>query len=1178
MFPPSRSARSAQPIPALRPARPVLLGLTLALALAAPAAARPLRQAADGPPPGTYELVETRADRPWSLTAGRFGQVLDVSSAPEGTRYVLDAYQGAVHALAADGTPLRVMPLRDLAPLREPVALDVGFDGKLYLLSTCRGCLPRSAVDRLTPEGLREARLEMDESYTDVAQREDGRLYLSRPQAADAIAPDRPAVDVYDAAGGYQESVWVPEMGLPIRVDLARDGRMEVLQTTSSDPNQGGGGGGGGRGPRPPPGPSSSVAGPAQDAEPEPGVLRFAADHVLTAFVPFTGGIDVTVGPGGSFVSGYGRILPIGEDERLTAAGERSWTGRPSLDAPADGRLLAGLDHCSFQGLLHVDAPAARPAAWHLSGALDRPELEGPARPARVGAGEEARVLQAPFSSAGARPDVTWLATDPPPAPGADFIQSAQSWSADGALESQLGHCAGSRSGSRAIDLALDGTDVYLVDASCVTHRPDDAFPRWDYCPRGLWGADVESRLRAVSADAGRVAVLDAGAGAVIVLDRDGTLLHAWTLGEADQPQALAMDLALDGDTVWLAYRGEGRVEARALDGGLQRAWATLDAPVALAIGPEGDVFTLGRGGAALRYAPDGQPRAWWTLPREDADATDLAVDDAGRVHVPFAVLDESGSPARIEDAGVWLFAPAPEAPAPPAPGGCPTSRDKRAAPARLPLGDRVTVRLDVDGACPGEALPLHLAIVFDTSRSMGWNYVLDEGKAAVLDLFGSLDPARARVTLVTFDDEAVLASPASSDLAGLGRRVAALRARGDTRMGAGIDLARRQLAAAGGPANETRAMLLVSDGVPYDQTASAIAEAGREGLQLEAWLWDNGQDRIDDALRGLLESNGGRVLDAPTQAQRRAFADALHRDRAQPGLFERIELRDEIPRNMRYIADSARPAARYDAAEHALVWELAAVSAAEGVRLAYQLEPLEVGLHPTNVRADADYRDATGREGRIVFPVPEVEVYAPRRVYLPLLLREHCLPSRRPVDVVLVLDTSSSMADAAPGGGTKLEAAVAAAGDFVGLLGLPRDRAAVVAFQGDAQRLSGLSGERDLLLEALGRLRSTPGTRIDLGLVLAERVLREEGRAGARPVVVLLTDGRQNGASEPVRAAATRLDALGARVFAIGLGADVEAELLRAVAGAPDRYYASPSAADLAGIYGAISERIACE
>jgi Ca-activated chloride channel family protein len=169
-------------------------------------------------------------------------------------------------------------------------------------------------------------------------------------------------------------------------------------------------------------------------------------------------------------------------------------------------------------------------------------------------------------------------------------------------------------------------------------------------------------------------------------------------------------------------------------------------------------------------------------------------------------------------------------------------------------------------------------------------------------------------------------------------------------------------------------------------------------------------------------------------------------------------------------------------------------------------------------------------------------------------------------------------MTEPAPGGGTKLAAAVDAAEHFLDLLTLGRDRAALVTFDLDGRILVGLTADRAALSGAMASLSTAQGTRIDRGLEAAGSALAA-ARPEARPVVVLLTDGIQSaGTPQDVLDAAAAVKAAGALVYTIGLGANVQPELLKQVASSDDRYFESPTVADLAEIYRQISERLACE
>ena len=133
----------------------------------------------------------------------------------------------------------------------------------------------------------------------------------------------------------------------------------------------------------------------------------------------------------------------------------------------------------------------------------------------------------------------------------------------------------------------------------------------------------------------------------------------------------------------------------------------------------------------------------------------------------------------------------------------------------------------------------------------------------------------------------------------------------------------------------------------------------------------------------------------------------------------------------------------------------------AEGLRFTYKVRPTKTGLLPTNTSAVAQYT-AEGKRYEFIFPIPEVLVIdnsptitppvnrtptatssAPRRVFLPILMRDQCLPKHRErgVDVILVMDTSSSMK------GEKLAAAIAAGQEFLDGVDPARDRVGLVSF-----------------------------------------------------------------------------------------------------------------------------------
>lgn len=1188
----------------------IVLGAVPAGQRPAPAAGAPHGhvQAGEGI---TYALADTWRDVPWAAAAGRYRRVRDISSAPDGTRYVVDSRDvGFVHVLPPGGAPGWIVAADAVAAGADedwlPCRVDVGAGGQVYVLSKVASCTSNHArLDRLAPDGtwVEEVPLGGDNNgYNDVAVRADGRLFLSRFGITEGRGLGQ--VDVLGSDGALREVLSPPELGLPVAVDVAADGTVYIVSRVEDFDSA-----------PPPPGPQptaepSLADAPAQPGVPVDGVVVLAPDHRVRATFPFVTAdeMDVAVGEAGVFVSRGTEIFRLGERAPLYTGPTGHW-GSVALDAPADGRLLGALNHCHFRGVVEIAAPAAPRPPVRLIGALDRPDLEGPVYPVRLAAGEAVAVLQGGYDMWGEQPDLqysTLYATEQPQVVQrwaragvpADAPQGATSTAGSGGwgrLRSQLGLCSDGASLATR-DVAVDGGTVYTVDAfNTLLARPDDLPPAWSLVLDAAVDADPPWRSVALAAGSGVVVVLDGAAGRVARVDATGTVVDVWDAGL--DAGGLAVDVALDGagGQVYLADQGAARVVVRGLDGGDRGSFALPDGPARVAAGPGGDVFVLGRGGWGFRYRPDGTLLAAWPMPRRDVDPLDIAVDVDGRVYVSYLRrLGHDAPPTWLSfggfdilEAGVWVFdaepAGEPEAPA----AGCVARGDKGAAPARLPLGDTVTVTLAVDGWCPDAVDPLRLVIVLDASGSMNKEGALDRAEAAALTLLGALDTRTTETALIAFGDGATTLVPLTPGMGAVAARLSAVTAGGDSRLAPALGAATALLGAAPVRDGGRRAAVILTDAVIKDAPRAAAARATAAGIDLYAIVVDNSeiQDLGDGPLIDLEDLTGGaeNVLFEPDGRAIVRFAQRMAGRRTAAGLFETLGVEDVVPVNMDYVPGSARPPAAYDPARRTLTWALADVDGRAASALTYRLRPRQVGRWPTNVSAVGVYRDALGKAGRIVFPVPTVDVAAPplRPAYLPMALRQGCVRPGRPSDVLLVIDTSLSMAEPAPGGGqTKLEAARVAAGVLVDLLDPGADRVAVVAFNRTATVVLPPTGDAARVRAALAGLAVDAGTRIDLGLATAADVLATSGRPDARAAVILLTDGLQSTDGVPqgaVLAEADRLKAAGAWVHAVGLGDAIDQPLLRAIASDPDRFHASPTAGDLEAIYRRISERLAC-
>jgi Mg-chelatase subunit ChlD len=203
-----------------------------------------------------------------------------------------------------------------------------------------------------------------------------------------------------------------------------------------------------------------------------------------------------------------------------------------------------------------------------------------------------------------------------------------------------------------------------------------------------------------------------------------------------------------------------------------------------------------------------------------------------------------------------------------------------------------------------------------------------------------------------------------------------------------------------------------------------------------------------------------------------------------------------------------------------------------------------------------------------------------PRPVYLPLQLREECPQVAEHADVALILDASTSMLEPCATGQSKLEAAKDAIRAFLAAIRVPGDRVALVVYSDRAHLLQPLTGDPGLVTDALSRVTVARQTRMDLALTEAAAEL-QRGRPlnpDSEAVIILLTDGLPNPVSaEEVVRVADQVKSSGIRVFTIGLGDDVSAELLRQVATTPANYYQSPDGRDLAELYSRIARLLPC-
>lgn len=191
-------------------------------------------------------------------------------------------------------------------------------------------------------------------------------------------------------------------------------------------------------------------------------------------------------------------------------------------------------------------------------------------------------------------------------------------------------------------------------------------------------------------------------------------------------------------------------------------------------------------------------------------------------------------------------------------------------------------------------------------------------------------------------------------------------------------------------------------------------------------------------------------------------------------------------------------------------------------------------------------------------------------------------------VDIMLLLDVSSSMQVRDLGSANRLEVAREVVARFIE--GRRSDRIGMVVFAGESFTQCPLTLDYDVLLQFLSDIRiaeqSWDGTAIGMAMINATNRLRETGRgatsrgAGGSRVAILLTDGVNNAGEIDPQTAADVAAAVHVRFYTIGIGAeqrgqrrrggvDFDEEALKQIAEATGgKYYHANSSEKLAEIY----------
>lgn len=514
-----------------------------------------------------------------------------------------------------------------------------------------------------------------------------------------------------------------------------------------------------------------------------------------------------------------------------------------------------------------------------------------------------------------------------------------------------------------------------------------------------------------------------------------------------------------------------------------------------------------------------------------------------------------------------------------------------------LALGQRSAVTATLDMNLPEPPGNTHLALVADRSGSMSGDPMVKllEAAQGMLNRLESVAVDDFAAAIVRFNSIAERLCALTGDFGELRACVARIApAESGTRIDLGLDEGREALG--GQPSWQGgKDLVLFSDGANNagcDPVLAAARKAKAEGIVVHTVCLGGGCDA--QCMREAA-SSPRHFFDVPLSADLPQVFDGIAQDLVARRGVEAVNLDLKVPPHLLLVPDSfsLEPDLIDPAGFH---WNLPRLPQG-GLRLSFAVEavaggsgalelssnlpmlrmatltgraqsrPVDVPVTPTASPTEPGVPPATLPPSPTAMPnVSPSATSTPnggrRMIFLPLVLSE--AHQAEPVDLVLVIDSSLSMGERLGAEGSKLEAAQAAVDAFLQGLDLKRHRVALVATDAAARRLQPLGHDPAAVHAALAQMRLGGGTALDQGLDLAtEILLGDERRAMTRGVILLLSDGRAHEAApEDAVAAADRARRLKLEVYTVGLGQEVDARTLAAIADRPERYQAAPDRA----------------
>ena len=527
---------------------------------------------------------------------------------------------------------------------------------------------------------------------------------------------------------------------------------------------------------------------------------------------------------------------------------------------------------------------------------------------------------------------------------------------------------------------------------------------------------------------------------------------------------------------------------------------------------------------------------------------------------------------------------------------------------AALAIGERSAGSLELAIDLPEPTGATHLMFVLDASGSMSGeaNRVLKDAVGEMLDTLGpDVDPL-FQAGVVSFNSLGKLLCDLSNQISRIRSCVNRVGASGGTSIDSGLRAGHEALQQ-GRPAPGQEDLVLFTDGANNSGCGTVQAEADRikaEGIVLHTVCLGSACDK--DCMRRAATSPD-HYYEVELDGLEPAFVD-MAEELLSLRAVEAMELRLELPPSL--VLDPARLSrqpdeltprsavwrpARLDGSVFDVDFEVEAVAAGDGApslgaelvfATGQRAEPaatappvtvIDPHATPTEPPSSPAPDTPTPPTEPTPTPAPSVE---PERLYLPLLLAETCLGAP-PLDLVIALDSSLSMAERGPDGVAKRDAAAEAILRLLEDLGPAPVRAGLVSFDAEARVLAELGADEAAIRAALESLELGSGTAMGAGLTEAHALLDAapgEGRPAGRRTILLIGDGRPfPEPPEAAVAAARTAKSDGIEIFAIGLGDAVDARLFAEIASREDELRVAEGREALLRVVRWLGRRLRC-